>query len=360
MNFLPKSCCLPFRFGRAIALAGTLFLCALPGDVVAIEIESGDWVDKVEALKDLAFDVGTGPYVAPTVGERASFATLAGTLRSENLILAETQAAALDYDLVEYTDNVSGNVYHGLTEQLVLGEQTRGWGSYFVNFNADTTPLIEVPHPRFDTRTWEIGALVFRQADAQAFLMAGAHRNTDGLGTADVAHLPTSIFHEVHQTWNGLGGQNVPWSIHGFNDANHAFPAGTDVVLSNGDGSVSSEVIALDAEFEGEGFLTFAYNTLPALDPVNVIVNGVEDGTTFSSLAATTNVQGIYSRGIGGRFVHIEMEQSIRFNANNRQLAANAISAALLSGAAVPEPASFPLAALGGAAWLAGRRRRAA
>lgn len=321
------------RFGRLcclLAMSLALLLTTRPAD--AIVIESGSFVDKVEDLRNLTFATGSGLYVAPTNGERADFATLADTLLSGDLVLAEQQAAALDYDLVEFSDTDTGKTYYGLTEQLVNNAQTRGWGSYFVNYTAATSPLVQVPHPRFDTNSWEIGAGMFQQAQSQAFMMAGAHRNSNGQGTADVAHLATSIFQEVHMTWNGVAGENMPWSIHGFNDANHNFPAGTDAVLSNGDGSVSQEVIDLDAQFEADGFETYAYNTLPALDPVNVTVNGAEQGSTFSSLGGTTNVQGVYSRGIGGRFMQIEMEQSIRFDANNRALAATALADAVLDG----------------------------
>lgn len=340
----PDTSTVPWKgAARLCALLVVMMPCAAP----AIVIEAGSFVTKVETLRDLTFASGSNLYVAPTPGERNSFATLAATLLGEDLVAADLQAAALDYDLVEFTDTDTGNVYHGLTEQLVGGDPTRGWGSFFVNFNAVTHPLIQVPHPRFDTNSWDIGARVFQQAESLGFLMAGAHRNANGPGTADVAHLTESIFQEVHQVWNGPGGENMPWSIHGFNEANYMFPAGTDVILSNGDGSLSLEVVALDAAFEDQGLLTFAYNTLPVMDPLNVAVNGVEDGTSFSALGGTTNVQGIYSRGIGGRFIHVEMGQSIRLDAGNRLLAADAITDAIMASEAVPEASTFALAAIG-------------
>ncbi len=102
--------------------------------------------------------------------------------------------------------------------------------------------------------------------------MSGAHRNANGTGTADVAHLNESIFHEVHKAWNSITATTKPWQIHGFNIANHFFPAGTDAIISNGDGTVSSEIITLDDSFDSNGFLTYAYNTLSPTDAVNVNV----------------------------------------------------------------------------------------
>jgi hypothetical protein len=246
-------------------------------------------------------------------------------------------------------------VYYGLREVLVANVPTRGWGSFFINLSNSVNLLVETPHVRFDTRSWEVGALAFEQANALGFLMNGAHRNTNGLGTADVAHLADSIFQEVHIAWNGPSGENPAWSIHGFNAANHAFPAGTDAVLSSGDGSVSQAVVDLDLSLTDAGFLSYAYNTLPINDPLNLLVNDGIDGNTFSSLGGTTNVQGVYSRGIGGDFVHVELEQSIRFDAQNRALAGAAIGEAMAE-SAIPSPTALPLFA--GAAILFALRRK--
>jgi hypothetical protein len=314
------------KFFAAIGLT-FLALAAGAGRADALTSESGDFVQEVERLKTLAFAKDSGLYVAPSAAERAAFATLAATLLAGDLAAADTQAAALDYELVAFTDLVSGAVYHGLRE----APQTRGWGAYFLDLDYGRDALVESPHILFDTNSWEVAALAFRQSGARGFLMSGAHRNANGQGTADVAHLTDSIFQVVHQAWNGPAGETTAWQIHGFNLDNHGFPAGTDGVLSNGDGGVTQEVIDLDGLLEAEGFLSHAYNTLEPSDPVNLLVNDGEPGTTFSSLAGTTNVQGIHSRGLGGVFVHVELEQSIRFDAQNRVLAAGAIADAILA-----------------------------
>ncbi len=243
--------------------------------------------------------------------------------------------------------------------RLVVG------GSYFVNFDSAVDAVIEVPHPRFDINTLQIGARVFQQSEAQAFLMAGAHRHSNGLGTADVAHLDESIFQEVHEVFTGSAAENSAWSIHGYAAANHSFPSGTAAVSSNGDGGVSEEIVNLAQMFDDEGFLSFAFNTLPASDPLNVQFNGSEEGGTFSSLGGTTNEQGRFTRSLGGLFVQIEMEQSIRFDADNRLVAAALIAETIgLTGApdgsgGVPEPSALVLMSLGLTLGLTWRRRQA-
>lgn len=318
----------PHRIAARIgAIALTLFICQFAGPrAQAMTVESGDFVQEVERLKNLAFGRDSDLYVAPSAAQRAAFSALASTLLSGDLANADNQAAALDYELIQFTDSVSNAVYYGLREIT----QTRGWGSYFVNLAFQSDALVETPHVLFDTNSWEVGALTFRESGARGFLMSGAHRNANGQGTADVAHLAESIYQEVHEAWNGNSGATTAWQIHGFDLDNHShFPSDSDAVLSNGDGNVSQEVIDLDALLEAQTFVSYAYNTLNSSDPVNLLVNEGEPGTTFSSLAGTTNVQGIHSRALNGIFVHIELEQSIRFDAQNRAIAASAIAAAI-------------------------------
>lgn len=318
-----------------VLLAGSVLSPLCCGGV----IESGDFVGHIQALRDLTFNKDTGLYVIPSMAERDNLALAAATLMSGDIATAETQAAAVNYEVVQYTDSVSTNVYHGLRE--VNNTPTRGWGSYFVNLNATHEVLVEAPHPRFDTNSWDVAAQAFRDSDARGFLMAGAHRNANGVGTADVAHLANSIFQEVHKAWVGGAAERATYSIHGFDlDKHGTFPANTDAVLSSGDGMVSTFVTALDDQLDAAGFLSYAYNTLDVNDPANVAVNEAVVGSTFSSLGGTTNVQGVYSRSLGGDFVHVELEQSIRFDETNRIIAAGAIASAIT---AVPEPSSLML-----------------
>ena len=113
--------------------------------------------------------------------------------------------------------------------------------------------------------------------------------------------------------------------------------------MSNGDGSVSEEVIALDEKFDLNGFPSYAYNSLDIDNPVDIQVNDDQDGDTFDSLGGTLNKQGIYSRDIGGTFVHIELSSSIRFDQNQRDLAAQIIAEQVIesTGEEVPEPTTI-------------------
>ena len=333
------------RFQRIHSLVAAAFLCFLGAEIgtaqvhgAAVPLEAGDFVEEVTRLKDLVFESGSDLYVAPSLQEQTDFRALADAIWVGDTGGAQTLADGLGYEVLEFVDNVSGSAYYGIREVLTNGVQTKGWGSYFVNPSFEADALVEVPHVLWDTNSWDVGAKSFRDARARGFLMAGAHRNANGKNTADVAHIDTSIFHHVHESWVGSSSATDAWQIHGFDLDKHAsFPDGTDAVLSNGDGSVSSEVLHLDGRFDEDGLVAYAYNTLNPNDPLNLLVNDGVDGTTFSGafdpddkgLAGKSNDQGIYSRGFGGIFVHVELEQSIRESDVNRDLVSGYLSETL-------------------------------
>ncbi len=318
------------RISRARWAALALFAAADAAALATVPTVSGSFLSEVQRLKNLAFGANSNLYVPPTTAQTASFLTLALDVRAGNYDQAETEANSLNYTLTDFSDTGTGRSYYELTENLVGGKQTLGWGSYFYNPSFAADALVEVPHTLADINTEDIGSQTFQYANARGFLMAGAHRDANGTGTADVAHLDTSIFLAVHEAWNGPTGATTAWQIHGFDPSEHTdFPANTAAVLSDGAGNVGNRQIALDSQFEARGFQTYVYDTLATNDPKNVQVNGSVSGSTFSSLGATTNVEGQYSRSIGGTFVHDEMSTIIRDSATNRSAAAHAIAAAI-------------------------------
>ena len=340
---------------KSALFASLVCLASLATPARALTIDSGDFVDYANALRQTAFEKNSFDYVTPSQNHRDDFRSLAEALRDHDLVAAQYWADQIDYDLVQFTDLPSGQVYHGVVEPLVNGEPTRGWGSYFVNYDSALGDLIAVPHPKFDTNTPLIASETFRLSATRFYLQAGAHRSANGLNTADVADPIGSIFQEVHEVFtvrpnNPQAPGRKQWQVHGFALSNYddvsddaIFPQPTDAVLTNGDGGVSTEVVALEAQLEALGFDIYAYNTLNINDPLNQLVNDLGgnpvNGTLFSPLGGTLNVQGVFTRGVGGVFVHAEFEQSIRFNRTHRSLAAQALANAML--ATIPEPTTL-------------------
>jgi hypothetical protein len=304
-------------------LSVLLALVTLPAQSAIIK--DGSFYDYVTGLKDQAFTKNSGDYVPPTAGQRSDFSLLAKSLYDHNWSVAETQAHDLGYDLVQFNNSTTQDVYWGVAEQLIAGKQSKGWGSYFVNEASTSNVTIEVNHPSNDTNTHRLGARVFERSDANAFAIAGAHRSANGYQTANPTSLEYSIFQEVHKIFNGGYGDSTAWQLHGFGSSTlRKFPEGTDAVLSDGAGNVTNELATLDRlleEIDDSHFGTsYVYNLLDKDDPLNIQVNGmVQDGhDPFYHLRAFNNPQGQFSRDAGGSFVHIEASYNIRGSRTKR------------------------------------------
>lgn len=295
---------------------------------------SGSFRAEIDRQKSLAFGNASNLYVQPTAAQQTAFQQLAAELWTGNYqgigsTALDAQAAGLGYEHVRFNDTDTGQVYYGLREVLVNGAQTKGWGNFWANFGAASDALVEVPHTLFDINTEDLGARTFQSSASRGFIMAGAHRNANGFGTADVARVAGgSMFNVVHQAWNGTAAQTTAWQIHGFDlDGIPSFPADTGLVVSNGDGQINQPTRDLNVRFEHvHSAECYAYNTLSPTNPLNVEINNGIDGRTFDDLGATGNDQGEYSRAIGGAFMHVEFDQPYRFETTNRILTSQVLS----------------------------------
>jgi hypothetical protein len=264
------------------------------------------------------------PYVEPTTKILNAFRHMASAMAWGDVEDAARHAAKLDYELVEFTDSHTKHEYYVLREDRERVDPIRGWGSYIINPNSRIDALVEVPHPIADAQTPEIGGLVFENAEARGFLLAGAHREK-----ADVPDLVDSIFHQVHTAWIGPLARITAWQIHGFAGFKHSFPRGAEVVASTGDGGIVPELSSLDAMLEDRGLTSYVFNDRAVDSRLNKRLNKGVPGVTFTSLAATQNEQGRLSRSLGGAFVHVELETSIRSKEDTREVAASVIASAM-------------------------------
>ena len=129
--------------------------------------------------------------------------------------------------------------------------------------------------------------------------------------------------------WTGVAGQVAAWQIHGFALRKHPFPSNAKAILSTGDGAVTRPLVELDRKLEAKGIESYVFNHLPANSPTNQQVNEGAPGVKFRPLAATQNEQGRHLRSVGGEFVHVELEMSVRHDGDSRREAAEAIAKAI-------------------------------
>ncbi len=294
-------------------------------DRIQITQESGNFLQEVRRLKRLALPKQSHLYQPPTHAELKQFEILTQTLIKHQWHQASRLARKLNYELVEFFDLSTRQIIYGLRENPINGKPLRGWGSYFLNPNYRANALIEAPHVLFDRFSAEIAAEIFLLSAARGLLLGGAHRNANGVNTADVCHLATSVFQIVHQS--GVNSGAKTWQIHGFNlNKQSQFPTDTDIVLSNGQGQVFPTIKYLSQIIRQAGFKAYVYNRLLPFSPSNREVNGKVAGHIFSTLGASQNVQGIYSRQRNQTFIHIELSQGIRLHKIQRNQIAKLIA----------------------------------
>ncbi len=178
-------------------------------------------------------------------------------------------------------------------------EGARGLGAYAVRqgTGAPAALVVEVPHPRSDRHTEDLGVELFTASGADVLLVAGAHR-TAGEGAADVAHEPASAFAAVDRAVVGPG--TVVVQVHGFDESRHR--GSSSVVLSSTEAAPDPLVRQLAAAFEDAGVEACLY-----------------DGEDCAALAGTRNVQGAHARGVGATFVHLELAAELRDSASGRR-----------------------------------------
>ncbi len=287
--------------------------------------EAMDLMAQVKSLKQIAPSKHSNQYQPPTANELKQFRELADAINADQLNQAGKLAQALDYRLIKFRESSTQQTLLALLENQNEHQTVRGWGSYFINPSAATKRLVEAPHILFDRFTPEIAAQVFLSSHCWGFLMAGAHRNANGVGSADVCDPINSIFQVVHQCWSR--NSQTTWQLHGFaNPTAKGFPENTQFVLSSGRGDISQPIITLEKNLEKRGFSSYVYNTLSTNSALNQKLNGNVAGTTFRPLAATENVQGDYNHAINVHFVHIEIASDLRIRQSDRKKVSSAIA----------------------------------
>lgn len=260
---------------RLIGIATVVVSVALVGCV------SGGSAPQLGAI-DSALDAGperdSTDYVPPQGGEAAEVAAAARDLvegRDPTLPDGYTVTAQKDVDV--------------LAEEAVDG-RTRGWGLYAVRRDSPSTVVIEVPHPRADLLTEDIGAELFASSKARALLVAGAHRSASD-GSADVAHEPDSVFAHVDRAIVDEG-----WTVlqlHGFAEASH--DVGAEAVVSSSEATPGPVVEAVAQALTRNGISACVY-----------------DGLSCQGLGGTRNTQGGHAREVGASFVHVELADTVR------------------------------------------------
>ena len=316
-----------------------------------IVVDAGDLVTRIETT------VNTMPQQWRNLGEGTTYSDPAGNevtsflnnvwapLYNSQFETAASNALALDYRLVAFTDNTDNNLYY-ILERLPGSNANNYWGTYVFNPSPTRGQLIiQSPHPKFDTNTGIEGAHVFRQIGAAFFFMSGTHRcsspvasGCDGFSSVcsnsiggvaapaefsnvgnvfregDVAHNEASMFQYVTE-WvqDANPGYYYFIQLHGFSQ-----DLDPHVILSNGRDEGTTPPMDDRLSILRTQLITQWDNLANSQISLDIEVAHDDPDNNFNSLLGTTNTQGRYINGSNdpcgvaantntGNFIHIEM-----------------------------------------------------
>lgn len=261
-----------------------------------LETIKGSFRNQVALLEKYMPRANSEAYAVPTMQEQTDFSKLVSMIYANETTHTAELFSRNNYTLSYYVDQ--GDDY---AVSYLLREKRpieKGWGLYAFRMNSKNNIIIEAPHPLYDRRTPSVALDLYRALNARALLIAGAHRNANNDGSADVSHAPESIFESVHEALTKeLRNSSAPvivLQIHGFHSTKHAgYP---QAVFGFGKETDSTE-------------LAIGQNLQKTLKQQGVIV-GVCTGKDWKDLCGRRNFQAGTTNG--GVFIHIELDEETR------------------------------------------------
>jgi hypothetical protein len=228
---------------------------------------------------------------------------------ADHLMRGDVEAAASDFETLGFTVERSHDApsHRDCVVAAAEADTDRAWGLFVVTPGTGRPDvLIEVPHPRADRDTEQIGLALFRAIPGSALLIAGAHRRAAG-GAADVAHRTDSLFGALADDMAQRGSFQL--QLHGFADDSLR---GKDVVISTGKARVGVRSKRLAESFDDIG-----------LDVCRAWTN------KCAALEGVRNVQGMAAARRGLAFLHLELNNTTRMDPARRGAVVAALAGAL-------------------------------
>ena len=238
--------------------------------------------------------VASGPYRPPSTEERQAAVAGFGLLLkgAPEIERATTALAPLGLTTTTGKDPGTGRRYILVENEP---DTVRAWGTVLIDLSVPPRLVIEVPHPKSDRRTEQLGVELFRRVPGSVLLIAGAHRRA-AHGIADVAHREESLFHALAVAF--AAHQLPQLQLHGFhNDSLED----TDVVISAGAGVAGKTARAIANNLDAGGL-----KTCRAWEQ------------DCGNLEGKTNVQGIAAAKTRSVFTHIEVNRTVREDRDKR------------------------------------------
>ena len=147
-----------------------LFLLLITHTLFGQTQASGDLEARLKNIIDTMPMEDGDDFTQPTDAQFATWGQVVDDLLNGNYADAATDAATLDYDLIEFDDNT------GRTYYILENNNTNYWGTYVFYPNYAKSLVVQSPHPQKDFNTGRQGAYVFKETEAMFFFLSGTHR----------------------------------------------------------------------------------------------------------------------------------------------------------------------------------------
>ncbi|HFA49055.1 MAG TPA: T9SS type A sorting domain-containing protein [Bacteroidetes bacterium] len=284
-------------------------------------LESGDVFSKISTTISNLPAAGGNQYLPPSANERADWTAVLTDLFAGNYSGADTKAALLGYDLVQFSDIPTGETYY-ILEKTAAG--TNYWGTYILNPNACRSELVLMaPHPKKDFNTGKEAIYCFQELDARFFMLAGTNRcnsssfsscsgtttvctgSSEAYRVSDPAHVTDAIWQATTEYVHDNVAGTYFVQLHGFTKQS------TDpyVIMSNGTRQtpVPDKLAVLKSELETiDPVLTFKVAHLD-LGWNRLIGFTNTNGRYINSSANACSTNAVNT---DGRFLHLEQEKT--------------------------------------------------
>ncbi len=103
----------------------------------------------------------------------------------QELRAVAVSASVLNYQLIRYTEKLSGHQYLILTEKPDA-KRRHYWGTYVFSLNGGSDTIIQVPRPLYEVSSFEYGVSLFERLNARALLIGGAHHEANRDRSSDL------------------------------------------------------------------------------------------------------------------------------------------------------------------------------
>jgi hypothetical protein len=306
--------------GQVVKWVSQQWQCASLGPAVIIPTIDGAFLDFALQFISAMPGKGGNGFVVPNDLERNIFAQAVDALVAEDLLLTQTLAALVDYELL---------LIKGIWVLRPVAGKDKGRGLYGLASSSKRNLVVSAPHPKYDTNTGIRVAEAFEVLSAKAFAIAGTHRcanaaesgcsgSTSACGSlapyreSDQAHTEKGFFQVFHEQ---VSPGRTTLQFHGFksnaDDPEFTFSDGTTINSNEPNHLGNLLTVDLESKIAAAG----------SAKPGNSC-NRVGD---INKLCGSTNTQGRFLNGVvhnkvcttstsvsNQSFIHMELSFDLR------------------------------------------------